>query len=257
MLSKANNTKTAMLVCAPKRFYELQRLHVFDKGQRNSISGIQATVFGGTGALGTTIGASLTKIGSRCIYPYRTMAAVYDTRMRELKTTADLGYKQFIRLNDMTSEKECEFALKSSNVVISAVGSRIWRRKESDFEEANIRVPMAIAKAARNNPNIKRFIYISAAGADPNSQSPRLRTKWIGEQEVKAIFPEVTVLRPTLIVNTLDLNPTIAGKWGMQMKMFNRMNWLIEGMNAEVQPVFCNDVALAVLNCLKMEETIG
>lgn len=170
-----------MLVCVPKRFYELQRLHVFDKGQRNSISGIQATVFGGTGALGTTIGASLTKIGSRCIYPYRTMAAVYDTRMRELKTTADLGYKQFIRLNDMTSEKECEFAMKSSNVVISAVGSRIWRRKESDFEEANIRVPMAIAKAARNNPNIKRFIYISAAGADPNSQSPRLRTKWIGE----------------------------------------------------------------------------
>ena len=74
---------------------------------------------------------------------------------------------------------------------------------------------------------------------------------------MKAIFPEVTVLRPTLIMNTLDLNPTIAGKWGMQMKMFNRMNWLIEGMNADVQPVFCNDVALAVLNCLKMEETIG
>jgi hypothetical protein len=49
---------------------------------------------------------------------------------------------------------------------------------------------------------------------------------------VKAIFPEVTVLRPTLIYNTLDMNPTIAGKWGMQMKMFNRMNWIIDGMNA-------------------------
>jgi len=97
------------------------------------------------------------------------MASVYDTRMRELKTTADLGYKQFIRLNDMTSEKECEFSLKSSNVVISAVGSRIWRKKEHEFEEANIRVPMAIAKAVRNNPNIKRYIHISAAGADPNS----------------------------------------------------------------------------------------
>lgn len=68
-------------------------------------------MFGGTGALGTTIGASLTKIGSRCIYPYRMMASIYDTRMRELKTTADLGYKQFIRLNDMTSDKECNFAM--------------------------------------------------------------------------------------------------------------------------------------------------
>ena len=35
------------------------------------------------------------------------------------------------------------------------------------------------------------------------------------------------------------------------------MNWLIEGMNSKIQPVFINDVALAVLNCLKMEETIG
>jgi len=142
---------------------------VFDKGGRNSISGIQATVFGGTGALGTTIGATLNKIGSRTIYPYRAMASVFDTRMRESKTTADLGYKQFIRLQDMTSEKECGFAMKSSNVIISAVGSHVWKRKESDFEEANIRVPMAIAKAAKASPHVKRFIYISAAGADPNS----------------------------------------------------------------------------------------
>jgi uncharacterized protein YbjT (DUF2867 family) len=41
------------------------------------------------------------------------------------------------------------------------------------------------------------------------------------------------------------------------MKMFHRMNWLIDGMDANIQPVFVNDVALAVLNCLKMEETIG
>lgn len=43
----------------------------------------------------------------------------------------------------------------------------------------------------------------------------------------------------------------------MQMKMFNRMAWAIEGMNGKCQPVFVNDVALAMLNCLKMEETIG
>lgn len=41
--------------------------------------------------------------------------------------------------------------------------------KEKDFEEANIRVPIAMAKAVKNSPQIKRFIYVSAAGADPNS----------------------------------------------------------------------------------------
>ena len=35
------------------------------------------------------------------------------------------------------------------------------------------------------------------------------------------------------------------------------MNFLPEGMNSKVQPVFVNDVALAIMNCLKMEETIG
>jgi hypothetical protein len=115
---------------------------------------------------------------------------------------------------------------------VSAVGSKIFFKKEKDFEDANIRVPMAIAKAVKNSKNVKRFIYVSAAGADPNSQSKRLRTKWIGEQEVKAIYPDVTIVRPTYIVNLLHQNPTIAAKWGMQVKMFNRMNWQIEGMDA-------------------------
>jgi NADH dehydrogenase (ubiquinone) 1 alpha subcomplex subunit 9 len=157
----------------------------------------------------------------------------------------------------MTNEKEIAFSLQSSNVAISCVGSHVFYTKEKDFEEANIRVPMAIANAVKNSPQIKRFVYVSAAGADPNSQSKRLRTKWIGEQEVKAIYPDVTILRPTYIVQNLNPNVTIAAKWGMHMKMFNRMLWQIEGMGNEVQPVFVNDVALAILNSLRMEETIG
>lgn len=74
---------------------------------------------------------------------------------------------------------------------------------------------------------------------------------------MKAIYPDVTILRPTLMVNVINQNPTISAKWGMQMKMFNRMNWMIDGMDAKVQPVYSVDVALAAMNCLKMDETIG
>ena len=157
----------------------------------------------------------------------------------------------------MTNEKEMAFAMQPSNVVVSCIGSHVFYTKEKDFEEANIRVPIAMAKAVKNSPQIKRFIYVSAAGADPNSQSKRLRTKWIGEQEVKAICPDVTIIRPTYMVQGINPNTTIAAKWGMHMKMFNRMMFQIEGMNANVQPVFSNDVALAIMNCLKMDETIG
>jgi hypothetical protein len=41
------------------------------------------------------------------------------------------------------------------------------------------------------------------------------------------------------------------------MKMFNRTHFAVEGANAKLQPVFVNDLTLAVHNCLKMEETIG
>jgi NADH dehydrogenase (ubiquinone) 1 alpha subcomplex subunit 9 len=162
-----------------------------------------------------------------------------------------------MRLHDFTSEKEIAYTLKDSNTVISCIGSHVFTKKDKDFEDSNIRVPMAIAKAVKASPHVKRFIYISAAGADPNSHSKRLRTKWIGEQEVKEIYPNVTILRPTYIFNLLHQNPTISAKWGMHMKMFNRMNWLIDGMDSNIQPVFVNDICLAVINCLKMEETIG
>ena len=203
MVRNTQHMNAGMIVNMPKRFYESKRLQVYDKGGRNSLSGIQATMFGGTSTLGSVLGGSLTKIGTQCIYPYRCNASIWDNRLKELKTTADLGYKTFVRLNDFTSEREVSYAMSDSNVVISCVGSQVYNKKEKDFEDANIRVPMTIAKAVRDSGNVKRFIYMSAAGADPNSQSKRLRTKWIGEQEVKAIYPDLTILRPTYMVNLL------------------------------------------------------
>ena len=222
------------MVNLPKRYYDLQRLHIQDNGGRNSLSGLQFTLFGPTSPLGSTTGGMLTRFGSTGIYPYRNSASLWDNRLKELKPTADLGYKTFLKLTDFTSEKECAYAIRDSNAVISCIGSHVFTKKDKDFEDSNIRVPMAIAKAFKNSPKVKRFIYISAAGADPNSHSRRLRTKWLGEQEVKDIYPNVTILRPTYIFNMLHVNTTIAGKWGMMMKMFNRMNWVVDGMNSKI-----------------------
>jgi uncharacterized protein YbjT (DUF2867 family) len=86
-----------------------------------------------------------------------------------------------MKLNDFTSEKEIAYSIRDSNVVVSCIGSHVFAKKDKEFEDSNIRVPMAIAKAVKSNPKVKRFIYLSAAGADPNSHSRRLRTKWIGE----------------------------------------------------------------------------
>lgn len=204
-----------MLVNMPKRYYDLKRLHIYDQGGRNSISGINATVFGASSALGMATGSMLTRIGSTCIYPYRKTAGIWDFKFKEIKPTADLGYKAYVKLHDFSKDAEIKHVIRDQNTVINCIGSRPWITKESDFEDANIRVPMAIARVAAANPHVKRLIHVSAAGADPNSQSMRLRTKWIGEQEVKEIYPNVTILRPTLMLNSIDPVQTIVGKWGM------------------------------------------
>lgn len=257
MLAKTTISKTRELLKKPKRFYDVQRLHISDTGRKNALSGIRATVFGGSSPLGAAIGMKLTHFGSICVYPHRSLGDFSNPIFRELRVNADLGYKAAIRLMDFTDQNEIDFTLKHSNVAICAIGSRRYYKNQEDFDDANIHVPVTIAKAVRDNPDIKRFIYISAAGADPNSPSRMLRTKWLGEQRVREIYPDVTVLRPTTIFNTLDPNNSPQGKWGMMLKMFNRTVFRVEGANGLVQPVFFGDIALAVINALKAEESIG
>jgi len=43
-------------------------------------------------------GSMLTRIGSTCIYPYRHSASIWDIKFKELKPTADLGYKAYVKL---------------------------------------------------------------------------------------------------------------------------------------------------------------
>ena len=61
---KRSLTHLQSFVALPKRFYQLQRLHVYEEGGRNSNSGVNATIFGASSALGVVTASSLTRIGS-------------------------------------------------------------------------------------------------------------------------------------------------------------------------------------------------
>jgi len=85
---------------------------VYERGGRNSISGINATVFGASSSLGLTIGSKLTSIGSTAIYPYRGQATLWDDKFKEIKPTADLGYKAYVKLSDFTSQKDLAHVIR-------------------------------------------------------------------------------------------------------------------------------------------------
>jgi len=53
------------------RAYTPQRLHVYDAGEINSVSGIRATIFGGTSFMGSIVGSKLGLISSDLVFPLR------------------------------------------------------------------------------------------------------------------------------------------------------------------------------------------
>lgn len=78
--------------------------------------------------------------------------------------------------------------------------------------EANVTVAKRIAEAVARHSGVKRFIHVSAVGADPMSPSTFMQTKWLGEQEVKKAYPNVTIMRPCHLVSPEDNFVTRIGK---------------------------------------------
>lgn len=113
-----------------------------------------------------------------------------------------MRYYQLV--SDLTNEWDIEMAIKDCDIVINLIGNKKVIKDDEDYEEANVWIPREIAKvcAKMKNKNVKRFIHFSAAGADPDAISRRLRTKWLGEQEVLKYYPEATIIRPTTIIGT-------------------------------------------------------
>lgn len=123
----------------------------------------------------------------------------YIDEHRELKLCANLGKSWIVRQMNFNDERMVERMVSNSNVAINLCGPRKRIKDRKDFEEVNINVPRRIARACRNNPNIIRMIHFSAAGADKNSPSLDLQTKYYGEQAVLEEFPNATIFRPTTV----------------------------------------------------------
>lgn len=235
------------------RSYTNKRLHVYDGGNRQSISGIRATIYGATGFLGPYIGAALGQISSDVVYPHCHEAS-FDDDVKELKLTASLGQSWLIKHMNFNDIKMIERTIANSNVVINLLGPRKIVKHYDQFAFINIEVPRRLARAAAQNPEVIRFIHFSAAGADPKSPSLDLRTKFHGEEAVLSEFPNATIIRPTTVFGPNDYFQRIIRT---QRDYFYHYNVVTDDCTAKRQPIYSSDVAFAVLNALKMHETCG
>lgn len=221
-------------------------LHIKVNG-RQSVSGITATVFGGGGFLGRYVINRLGRIGSQCVIPYRGDGM----NVRHLKLMGDLGQIVPIPV-DFCDEDTLRVALEKSNVVINLIGNDHTTANYS-YHDTNVKCVYRLAKLAAETGLVKRFVHMSALGADSNSASDLLKSKAEGEEVVRDFFPDATIIRS-------------APMFGMEDRFLNRYADLcnfspivpvVDGGASKVQPVYVQDVAQAIVNSLVHEEAPG
>lgn len=96
---------------------------------------------------------------------------------------------------------------------------------------------------------VLRYIQFSAVGADENSPSTDFRTKAFAEKRALEIFPDTTIMRPCSIYG---MNDYFASNIERQLYFFGNRCYVSDDLTSLKQPINCKDVAIAVMNALKM-----
>lgn len=120
---------------------------------------------------------------------------------RHLKVTGDLGRVVFNEW-DLRNTQSIEESVRHSNIVYNLVGTD-YATKNFSLEDVHVEGAERIAEAVAKY-DVDRFVHVSSYNADKNSPSEFFRTKAKGEEIVRAIFPETTIVRPAPIFGFED-----------------------------------------------------
>lgn len=203
------------------------------------------TVVGGSGFVGRHTVKLLAAAG------YRIRVLVRDTIAAEyLKTAATVGSIAIERV-DLTRPETLAGKFAESDAVVNLV-SIAYESGRQKFRAINVEGARAIAAEAKK-AGVKHLVHISALGIEHMGDTKYGSTKLAGEQALREAFPGVTILRPSVLVGPED----------RFLQRFARLSMiapalpLIGGGKTKFQPLLVTDLALAIVDCVRREETIG
>jgi len=210
------------------------------------LSGITCTVFGATGFLGRYVTHHVAKSGSRMILPTR----CGENDRQHLKVMGDLG--QIVQMDySIRDEGAIRHAVERSNVVINLVG-REWETRNFSFEDVNVTFPKTLASICAD-VGVRRLVHVSALGAELDHPSAYYRTKARGEEVVREAFPSATIVRPARMVGVEDRFLNVFAEHSRKYPAVP----IIDGGDSKHQPVFVDDVAVAIRQIVHDELTSG
>ncbi len=198
------------------------------------------TVFGGSGFVGRYVVRSLAKDG------WRIRVAVRRPHLAgDLRVMGDVGQVEIVQAN-VRNAASVSAALAGADAVVDLVGV-LFSKGPQSFKALHLDAARTIAEEAAK-AGVKKLVHISAIGADAKSASAYARTKAQGEAAVRAAFPKVTIVRPSIVFGTED---NFFNKFAGMAAMAPALPLIGSGKTL-FQPVYVGDVGAAVAAILKL-----
>ena len=202
-----------------------------------------ATILGGGGFIGRYLVRKMTEKNYQCIIPTRNAYL-----KGYLKTQAPPGAIEFIDFN-LKDFSKTEEAIKNSDIVINLIGILFENRKQK-FSNLHSDLPGMIAKYCSESA-VKKFIHISAIGANANSKSIYQKSKFEGEQKALNNFKNTVIVRPSVVCGTEDNFTNLFAKISMAPVI------PVVKTLYKFQPILVNDVASAIINSIETKNNGG
>ena len=203
------------------------------------------TVFGGSGFVGRYVVKRLAELGAVVRVPSRR-----PERALFLKPLGAIGQINIEPWNP-TAAGEVDRLLAGSDHAVSLIGI-LFEASKGDFDRVQGRLPGEIAKAAAAH-GLKRMVHVSAIGANASATVAYARTKAAGEAAARAAFPDVTILRPSIVFGPED---NFFNRFARMSQIMPALP-LIGGGDTRFQPVYVGNVAEAVIAGLQREDAAG
>ncbi|MBU3581942.1 complex I NDUFA9 subunit family protein [Polynucleobacter sp. AP-Capit-er-40B-B4] len=204
-------------------------------------------LIGGNGFVGRVIAAQLQLAGYSVLIPTGHLAAARELRLLPKVHVEEADVHEFDELQSL-----CE-RIDKNGAVINLVGvlhDKTAQPYGKVFKVAHVDLLKNIITAMQLH-GLKRYLHMSALGADSHGPSMYQRSKGDGEAAVKASGLDWTIFRPSVIFGAQD----------QFINLFSKLTKLFPAMplanhQAQFQPVSVDDVASAFVKSLSMPQTI-
>jgi NADH dehydrogenase len=204
-------------------------------------------VIGGSGFVGKHITKRLSALNYISIVPTR------HQKLINIIEKNSVSKAMIIQAISQANVDEVIKTLQPNDVVINLVGvlhAQNILPYGPEFQQAHIDIPIFVMNSMQKF-GLKRYIHMSALGADKYGPSMYLRSKGVAEELVKNSGLDWTIFRPSVIFGPDD---SFINMFGTLQKYFPVMP--LSGAGNLFQPVAVQDVAQAFVAAIEMLTTI-